>query len=88
VIPQSALLTSSAGSTSVVVIDSENTPHKTPVSVGIRDAGNIQIVDGLASGQRVATTGAFELAKLEPEVLARTKAQIQPPKEEPDDTEP
>lgn len=85
VIPESALLTSSAGSTSVIVIDPEDMPHKTPVSVGIRDAGNVQIVDGLASGQRVATTGSFELAKLEPDVLAKTKVQVQLPKEEPDE---
>jgi multidrug efflux pump subunit AcrA (membrane-fusion protein) len=88
VIPESALLTSNAGSTSVIVIDPENAPHKIPVSVGIRDAGKVQIVDGLASGQRVATSGAFELAKLEPDVLAKAKVQIQPPKEEPDDDEP
>ena len=52
------------------------------MTTGVRDAGKVQITDGLESGQRVATTGAFELAKLDPEVLAKTKAQIQPPKEE------
>lgn len=82
VIPQSALLTSSSGATSVIVIDPENTPHKTDVSVGIRDAGNVQITDGLTNGQRVATTGAFGLARLDPAVLAKTRTQIQPPKEE------
>jgi len=34
------------------------------------------VTDGLQSGQRVATTGAFELFKLDPEVLAKTKVQI------------
>jgi multidrug efflux pump subunit AcrA (membrane-fusion protein) len=52
------------------------------VTTGIRDAGSVQITDGLESGQRVVTTGAFELAKLEPDVLAKTKVQIAPPKEE------
>jgi len=52
------------------------------VTTGIRDAGAVQITDGLESGQRVVTTGAFELAKLEPDVLAKTKVQIAPPKEE------
>ena len=40
------------------------------------------MTDGLASGQRVATTGAFELFKLEPEVLSKVKVQIAPAKEE------
>ena len=87
VIPQAALLTSASGSTSVVVIDAENKPHKTAVTTGIRDGGKVQITDGLESGQRVVTTGSFELAKLDSEVLAKTKVQIQPPKEEEEDDE-
>ena len=43
------------------------------------------MTDGLENGQRVATTGAFELAKLDPDVLAKTNVQIQPPKEEEED---
>jgi HlyD family secretion protein len=82
VIPQSALLTSGSGATSVVIVDAENKPHKKSVTTGVRDAGSVQITDGLESGQRVVTTGAFELAKLEPDVLAKTKVQIAPPKEE------
>jgi multidrug efflux pump subunit AcrA (membrane-fusion protein) len=82
VIPQAALLTSGSGSTSVIVVDPDNKPHKTAVTVGIRDAGKVQVTDGLESGQRVVTTGAFELAKLDAEVLKKTKVQIQPPKEE------
>jgi RND family efflux transporter MFP subunit len=85
VIPQAAVLTGATGSTSVIVIDGENKPHKKSVAVGIRDAGRVQVTDGLESGQRVATTGAFELAKLDPEVLAKTTVQIQPPKEEPEE---
>lgn len=82
VIPQAALITSGSGATSVVFIDPENKPHRKSVTTGIRDAGSVQITDGLESGQRVVTTGAFELAKLESDVLAKTKVQIQPPKEE------
>ena len=85
VIPQAAILTSPSGNTSVIVIDPENKPKKTSVVTGIRDSGNVQVTDGLASGQRVATTGAFELGKLEPEVLAKTTVQIQAPKEEPEE---
>jgi len=82
VIPQAALLTSGSGATSVIVVDQDNKPHKKAVTTGIRDAGTVQITEGLDSGQRVVTTGAFELGKLEPDVLEKTKVQIQPPKEE------
>ena len=82
VIPDKAVLTSPAGATFAIVIDQNNVPHRRKISVGIRDAGKAQVTDGLESGQRVATTGAFELFKLEPEVLTKTKVQIAPPKEE------
>ncbi len=87
IIPQAAVLTSASGNTSVVVVDSENKPQKKAVTLGIRDAGNVQVTEGLQSGERVVTVGAFELAKLDPEVLQKTKVQIQPPKEEDDEDE-
>jgi RND family efflux transporter MFP subunit len=82
VIPQAAVLTSPAGATFAMLIDKDNKPHLRKIAIGVRDSGLVQITDGLESGQRVATTGAFELFKLEPEVLARTKVQIAPAKEE------
>lgn len=82
VVPQAAVLTSAGGDTFAMVIDKDNTPHRRKIAVGIRDSGKAQITDGLDSGQRVATTGAFELFKLETEVLSKTKVQIAPPKEE------
>ena len=82
VIPQKAILTSPAGATFAIVVDKDNKPHLRKIAVGIRDAGMAQVTDGLESGQRVATTGAFELFKLDTEVLAKTKVQIAPAKEE------
>jgi len=82
VIPQSAVLTSPTGATFAMVIDNESKPHLRKVAAGIRDKGMVQVTDGLQSGQRVATTGAFELFKLDPDVLAKTKVQIAPAKEE------
>ena len=82
VIPEAAVLTGSSGSTSVIVIDPENKPHKEEVTLGIRDSGKVQVTDGLQSGQRVVTVGAFELGKLDDEVLAKTSVRIQPPKED------
>jgi len=88
IIPEKAVLTSPQGSTFVIVIDKDNKPHRRKVAVGVRDSGNAQITDGLDSGQRVATTGAFELFKLEPDVLSKVKVQIAPAKEneEPEET--
>ena len=82
VVPQAAVLTSPSGATFAIVIDTDNKPHRRRIAVGIRDAGKAQVTDGLESGQRVATTGAFELFKLEPEVLSKVKVQIAPAKEE------
>ena len=81
VIPQTAVLTSPQGATYAVLIDKENKPHLRKIAVGIRDAGQAQVTDGLGSGDRVATTGAYELFKLEPEILEKTKVQIAPTKE-------
>jgi HlyD family secretion protein len=81
VIPQQAVLTSPQGGTFAVLIDKDNKPHLRKIAVGIRDSGKAQINDGLASGDRVATTGAYELFKLDPEVLEKTKVQIAPTKE-------
>jgi multidrug efflux pump subunit AcrA (membrane-fusion protein) len=88
VIPERAVLTSPSGATFAIVIDKDNTPHRRKIAVGIRDGGKAEVTDGLESGQRVATTGAFELFKLEPEVLSKTKVQIAPAKEdeEPEET--
>jgi len=82
VIPEKAVLTSTAGATFAIVVDQNNVPHRRKIAVGIRDAGKAQVTDGLESGQRVATTGAFELFKLDTDVLTKTKVQIAPAKEE------
>lgn len=85
IIPQAAVLTHSTGSTFAIVIDDENKPELHKITTGISDGGKVEITDGLTSGQRVATTGAFELFKLDPEVLEKTKVQIAPPREEQED---
>jgi HlyD family secretion protein len=84
VIPEAAVLTSGSGATSAIVVDAGNKPHREPITVGIRDDGKAQVTDGLENGQRVVTTGAFELAKLDDDVLEKTSVRIQPPKEEED----
>lgn len=80
VVPNAALLTAPDGVTSVIVLDGNNVPHKKKVKIGIRDAQNAQITEGLQGGERVVTVGAFELDREDEDVLAKTKIQVQAPK--------
>jgi RND family efflux transporter MFP subunit len=79
VIPAEALLTSSDGSTSVTILDTDNKPHKKKVKVGIRDAGDVQVTEGLQGGERVVTVGAFALSQEDDPVLAKTNIQVAAP---------
>jgi len=80
VIPAAALLTATDGVHTVITLDSDNTPHKKHVEIGIRDGQNVQVTKGLDGGERVVTVGAFELANEDDPVLAKTKIQVQAPK--------
>ena len=79
VIPAQALLTSPEGASSVIVLDSGSVPHKQKVETGIRNGNDVQITQGLKAGERVVTIGAFELDKEDPDVLQKTKVQVQAP---------
>jgi HlyD family secretion protein len=89
VIPQAALLTTTDGVNTVIVLDSDNAPSKKKVKVGIRDdeLKTVQVTDGLAGGERVVTIGAFELANEDDPILAKTKIQVQAPKMPEDEDE-
>jgi multidrug efflux pump subunit AcrA (membrane-fusion protein) len=80
VIPAQSVLTSSDGVTSVITLDTDNKPHKQKVTVGIRNGDDVQVTKGLQGGERVVTVGAFELDKLDADVLPKTKIQVQAPK--------
>jgi HlyD family secretion protein len=80
VIPASALLTGTDGSTSVFTLGPDNKPKQQDVKTGIRSDDNVQITDGLSAGQRVITTGAYDLANEDPDVLAKTTVQVATPK--------
>jgi RND family efflux transporter MFP subunit len=79
VIPAEALLTSPDGGTSVIILDTDNKPHKKKVKVGIRDVGEVQVTDGLQGGERVVTVGAFALSQEDDPVLAKTNIQVAAP---------
>jgi HlyD family secretion protein len=87
VIPAEALLTSSEGDTSVIILDTDNKPHKKKVKVGIRDAGDVQITEGLQGGERVVTVGAFALSQEDDPVLAKTNIQVAAPPNIPEEDE-
>jgi len=78
VAPAAALLTDTDGVTSMIILDTDNKPHKKKVKVGIRDGGDIQITDGLQGGERVVTVGAFELDKMDD--MTKATIQVQSPK--------
>ena len=85
VIPEVAVLTAPDGGTSVMVVDAQNKPHQKSVKIGIRDGDDAQVTEGLQAGERVVTVGAYDLSKEDPDVLEKTKVQIEaPPAPEPE----
>lgn len=80
VIPAAAILTAPDGSTSVMVAQGDK-PEQRSVKTAIRDGNNIQITEGLKSGEQVVTSGAYKLSQEDPDVLKRTKLQIVTPQE-------
>jgi multidrug efflux pump subunit AcrA (membrane-fusion protein) len=60
-IPQSAVLTAQDGSKSVMVVGDDGNAHRKPITVGISDGEDIQILTGLAPSDQVITVGAYGL---------------------------
>lgn len=79
VIPTAALLTETDGSTSVITVTADSKPKAQDVKVGIRNGDDAQITDGLKAGDRVVTSGAYEISNEDPDVLAKTTLQIANP---------
>jgi len=60
-VPAESVLTAQDGTTTVMVIGSDNRARQTAVKTGIRDNGKIQIAEGVEQGQRVITSGSYAL---------------------------
>ncbi|MGB9416938.1 MAG: efflux RND transporter periplasmic adaptor subunit, partial [Acidobacteriaceae bacterium] len=60
-VPLSALLTAQDGSKSVMVVASDGTARNKPVSVGITDAGRVQVTKGLIASDMVIGSGNYAL---------------------------
>ena len=64
IIPVGALFGEAVGNISKVwVVGSDNTVHSREVVVGRSTAGGVQIVDGLAAGEKIATAGVHTLSE-------------------------
>jgi HlyD family secretion protein len=61
VVPQGAILTAADGTTSVMVIGTDQVAHPAIVKTGIRQGSDVQILSGLQAGQQVVTQGAYGL---------------------------
>ena len=81
VIPAAAVLTSPDGGAYVMVAGSDNKAHQKTVKTGIRQGDQVQILEGLAEGERVITSGAYGLPD---NTKIRIEAAAEPDKSEPD----
>ena len=61
VVPSSAILPGEEGGTAVMTVSADNTAHRNPVTLGAREGDKVQIVSGVAPGDRVITTGGLGL---------------------------
>jgi multidrug efflux pump subunit AcrA (membrane-fusion protein) len=60
-IPAEALLTAPDGTTTVMVAGNDGRAHQRDVRTGIREAGRVQVVNGLEAGERIVASGAYGL---------------------------
>jgi HlyD family secretion protein len=60
-LPLSAVLTAQDGSKSVMLVGSDGVAHRKPVTLGINDGEDVQILHGITAQDTVITTGAYGL---------------------------
>lgn len=61
IIPQAAVLTAQDGGKSVMVVGADGNAHKKPVTLGISDDGQVQVLSGLTPNDMVITSGSYGL---------------------------
>ena len=61
VIPAAAVLTAPDGGSYVLLAGSDNRAHQKTVKTGVRQGDEVQILDGVAEGDRVVASGAYGL---------------------------
>jgi HlyD family secretion protein len=60
-VPLSAVLSAQDGSKSVMVVGSDGVAHRKPVTIGVSDGDDVQILQGITAQDMVITTGAYGL---------------------------
>jgi HlyD family secretion protein len=60
-VPSAALLSSDQGGDKVMVVGSDSLAHERAVQVGVRNADQVQIIDGVKEGEQVITFGGLGL---------------------------
>ena len=60
-VPASSILTAQDGSKSVMVVGTDSSAHRKPVTLGIEDGDDVQITGGLSPTDVVITGGAYGL---------------------------
>jgi multidrug efflux pump subunit AcrA (membrane-fusion protein) len=60
-IPASAVLTAQDGSKSVMLVGSDGAAHRKPVTLGISDDGDVEVMSGVSASDMVITGGAYGL---------------------------
>ena len=58
-VPASAVVTSTTGQKTVLVIGPDNIAHTHPVTVGLQEGDDVQIMSGLKAGEQVVSVGAY-----------------------------
>jgi HlyD family secretion protein len=61
VVPASAILSGPEGGSTVVTVSADNKANIRPVTLGAREGDNVQILSGIAPGEKVVTTGGMGL---------------------------
>ena len=61
VVPVAALLPTAEGGVTVMAVGSDSVAHQKAVKTGVRDSGNVQILEGISPGEQVVVVGGVGL---------------------------
>ena len=61
VVPSSAIVTTTAGTKTVMVIGQDSVAHTRTVTIGITDGDDVQITSGLKASEQVVSVGAYAM---------------------------
>jgi len=79
VVPAAAVISAADGSSAVMVAGGDGRAHQETVKLGIRQDDDVQILEGVAPGDKVVATGAYGLPD-------NTKIRVETPSETPKET--